>query len=161
MQIYLMRHGDYLSAEKDPERGLSETGAAGINTAARALARLGASWDAIVTSHKTRARQTAELVALAARFPPDQIQTSDHLTPDSPPDGVIEILTELEVERVLLVGHLPNLARVAAMLLAGEAPAALAFPPGAICRLDAQAASPGAGQLIWHLTPDILSLMTG
>ena len=62
-ELYLIRHG--LAEERgeawpdDTKRPLTDEGMSRMRKAARGLARLGVSFDAILTSPLTRARQTA------------------------------------------------------------------------------------------------------
>ena len=63
MKLYLMQHGLALAEEENPDRPLSGAGISGIETAARAMAGMGLSFDLVISSRKQRSRQTAEIVA--------------------------------------------------------------------------------------------------
>lgn len=127
MDVYLVQHGQALSAEQDPERPLSEEGRAAAMRVADHLAALGRHCvdppiAEVRHSGKLRARQTAEVFAQAL---------CPHLTPTacegmSPSDDPQRVFEELAADRdrdaaLLLVGHLPHLARLAGLLLTGEA----------------------------------------
>ena len=115
-QLWLLRHGDAEphGTRVDAERRLTERGEGQARTAGIALARLQASFDAVLFSPKMRARQTAELAAehwseeqrgLLSVHPPlaggfDARQALAELA-GLPADG-----------RLLLVGHEPDLSGV-------------------------------------------------
>ena len=120
MQVYLMQHALAYSVDEDPERPLSPEGVAQAKTSAKGLRRLGLEFDLIVASPKRRAQQTAALVAEAVRYPYSDILTTDAVLPDQPPQGLLDLLrSEKAAARVLVVGHLPHLAKLAADLLQG------------------------------------------
>lgn len=115
-----MQHAVAYSADENPERPLNPAGITQAKTAARGIKRLGVSFDLIVASPKRRAHQTAALIAEGVRFPYSDILTTAAVLPEQPPQ---ELLTLLEKEpadsRVLVVGHLPHLAKLASVLLQG------------------------------------------
>ncbi len=59
--LWLLRHAEARDGKPDDERPLTEAGERQARAAGRALARLGVTIDACLTSPKLRARQTAEL----------------------------------------------------------------------------------------------------
>ena len=63
MNLYLMQHGLATSAEENPDRPLSDLGRSEIETVARWLRDTGVRVGAIKHSGKTRAQQSAELLA--------------------------------------------------------------------------------------------------
>ncbi len=118
MALYLVQHGVSLSREDDPERGLSEEGAAEVKQIAAQASGNGVKVDAIRHSGKKRAKQTAEILAKALE-PSDGVREMDGL---KPMDDVTAIAGKLRGdENVMLVGHLPFMARLAGYLLAGSA----------------------------------------
>src|SRR5438034_644792 len=73
--------------------------------------------------------------------------------------GVFAALEAVPAEAsVLLVGHEPDLARLAgAMTLEPRADMPLEFKKGGLCRIDFEgSAKPGHGRLVFLLTPKIL-----
>jgi phosphohistidine phosphatase len=122
-QLWLLRHAEAEphGTRVDAERRLTPRGESQARAAGHALARLGATFDAVLFSPKVRARKTAELAAgtwtkqqrgvlrahepLAGGF--DARQALDALS-GIPPDG-----------RLLLVGHEPDLSRVVGELTGG------------------------------------------
>lgn len=126
MDVYLVQHGEALSAEQDSRRPLSEAGRAATRKMARCLADRGSELiDPPITdiwhSGKLRAQQTAEILAQALG-PQTTPMGREGLNPNDDPRAVCEELTTGRDRReaVLLVGHLPHLARLAGLLLAGD-----------------------------------------
>jgi phosphohistidine phosphatase SixA len=59
--------------------------------------------------------------------------------------------------RVLLVGHLPSLGRLAGWLIGGDPLLGLPLRTGSLCRIDlAAGAMAGQGDLRWLLPPSLL-----
>jgi phosphohistidine phosphatase len=158
MQLYLMQHGQALAASENPERPLSREGVATIRATAAALKKLGLAFDTIACTRKKRSHQSAALVAEAVNYPYTDLVESDTLEPDAPPQGALAFLAALpENGAVLVAGHLPSLAGIAALLLG--APVRLRFEHGGVCRLDLAAPAPGAAELVWQLTAPQLRLL--
>ena len=126
----------------------------------RALAKLGAVPDVIVSSPAARARQTAEAAARAMKFA-GTIQF-EHALYDAPGDAWLAALRALpaSVVSVLVVAHSPGIAEVAA-LLTGAAPGAFDVPTGAVIAFTAaiehwRDLEPGAASLRWFLRPKLV-----
>jgi len=117
MEIYLMQHGQALSEQEDPERPLSRDGIEQIQLSARAIQKMGLVFDIIICSPRRRSHQTAALVAEAIRYPYSDILESDTVLPQEDPEKIVNKLVKMIGDKVLLVGHLPNLSRVVAHLL--------------------------------------------
>lgn len=104
-------------------------------------------------SGKTRARQTAELLAvkLAAGTPVEQMAG---LAPDDPVAPVAQRFLG-EREDTLVVGHLPFMARLVSRMVSGtEDPVVVAYRPGSVVCLE-----PADGiywRLQWMIRPDLL-----
>ena len=162
-ELYLIRHA--IAEERgekwpdDNKRPLTEEGIARMRKAARGLARVGVTLDAVLTSPLVRARQTAEIVAAASDSKPPLVNV-ESLTPDG---GYAAIVAELEKHarkavRIALVGHEPLMGELAARLIGSRHP--IEFKKGAICRIDVDSLPPsGPGDLRWMLTPKILRLI--
>jgi phosphohistidine phosphatase len=159
IELYLVRHG--LAEDRgeawpdDAKRPLTEEGMAKLRKAARALARLGVSFDVILASPLVRARQTAELIA-AGFDPKPHIVTAESLAPGGSPAAVMADLEKhAKRERVALVGHEPGIGELAARLIGSRHP--VPFKKGGICRIDVLSLPPsGPGELRWLVTPKIL-----
>lgn len=165
-ELFLMRHG--IAADRDPgggddsKRPLTSEGKLKLRATATALESLGVRWDWIVTSPLTRAVETAAAVAdeVHANAPHD---VCDALAPESGSmQKVIAFLAQHpERSRVLLVGHEPSLASLAAELIGAGHGARLAFKKGGCCLISFPAfpSSASQGILKWWLTPRLLRKM--
>jgi phosphohistidine phosphatase len=139
---YLVRHGTAAAGPDDRARPLTPEGRAEIEATARALASLGAGVAEIRHSGLVRARETAEILnrtLAAARG----IHATTGLAPEDDP-AVVAAELERAAEPLLLVGHLPHLARLAAALVGGAALEGLHFAPGTAVALRR---GPGGWQL--------------
>ncbi len=151
MEIYLVRHGEAESELVDPTQPLRERGRADVTRMARHAARIKVTVAEIRHSTKLRAKQTAEI--LAARLDPLRgLRETDDLEPTHGPGRAREAI-EAAAEPLMLVGHLPHLARLASLLLAGDPNTDIVrFRPGAIARLDR---AERGWVLDWLLIPEI------
>lgn len=158
MDLYLMRHGEYLHPSVDPEEGLNPRGQAQAVAAGRALARLGVAVDAVLTSTKKRALQTAGLAAAELGFEPGRMEASELVKPMADPADTWKAVADLGCERVLVVGHLPNLARLTGLLIAGGRELPLGFEPTACCLVGVPDPARPSGVLRWFLDPAAMAL---
>jgi phosphohistidine phosphatase len=117
MQVYFVRHGDAATAESDSARTLTLIGRAQAAGVARFLQRNGAVASAVWHSAKTRARETAEIIARDAGLAGDLIQ-KDGLMPEDPHADIARAI-DSQSDDLLVVGHLPQLAYLASSLLTG------------------------------------------
>ena len=158
-ELYLIRHG--IAEERgeawpdDAKRPLTGEGIARLRKSARGLARLGVSFDAILTSPLVRARQTADAVASAFEVRP-HIVTAESLAPGGTYQAVLaDLEKQSRRSHIAVVGHEPGIGELAARLSGSRHP--LEFRKGAVCRIDVDALPPsGPGDLRWLLTPKIL-----
>lgn len=122
MQIYFVRHAETVeSAENLPDemRYLSKRGRKQICKQAKNLKGHKVKPTLILTSPLARAVQTAEL--LAAELKTAQIVVHPSLLPDTEPDVIAEMITEIgPLKALMVVGHDPQLSAVAAQLLGYE-----------------------------------------
>ncbi len=152
MLIYLVQHGEARKEEEDPARGLTEKGAADVRRAA-AYARtmnLRISW--IFHSGKTRATQTGQI--LADHLKPEKgIFQTDNLAPMDDPDVWARRLGEMN-EDVMLVGHLPYMAKLAGLLLCSDKEKMLVdFKMGGIVCL--KRSEDGRWAVEWMIVPEM------
>jgi phosphohistidine phosphatase len=116
VQLYLVQHGQAKAENEDPERPLTDQGVDDVARVGRhAVEQLGVRAARVVHSGKTRARQTAEI--WGGLLDAD-VEQGGPLAPNDDPRTWLERL-DVEADDVLLVGHLPFLARLAALLLTG------------------------------------------
>ena len=118
MYLYFTQHGEAKREEEDPERGLTEKGRADVQKAALFAQNLKLSVSVIFHSDKTRAIQTARIVADHLK-PVKGIYPSGNLAPLDAPEIWAERIAAMN-EDVMLVGHLPHLAGLAGLLLCGD-----------------------------------------
>jgi phosphohistidine phosphatase len=124
--VVLVHHGEAVAPEVDPMRPLSDTGrAAVVRLAAEAAAR-GVRPELVWHSGKLRARQTAELFWRACN-PLAEFSAARGLQPDDPPSWMRDRLTG-ETRPLVLVGHMPHLARLLHVLRGRAADEAPDFP---------------------------------
>ena len=155
MKLYLIQHGKPETKEVDPDRGLTDEGRVDVERVATflggSLLRGGVP---IRHSGKTRARQTAEI--LAAAFPLIEFAESDGLAPLDDPEIWASRIDQAEHD-VALVGHLPNLARLTSLLLCGdEERGVVEFSNGGVVCLERGAG--GRWALLWSVVPALLEL---
>jgi len=153
MRVYLIQHGEAKAKEADPERPLTDKGAADVRRVAAFVEPLHLRVRAIWQSGKTRARQTAEAFAAVVKAG-EGVVRHDGM---GPKDDVVPVADEIVRggEDLVLVGHLPFLGKLAGRLLVGdESRQPVAFQYGGVVCLE-QAAD-GAWQVRWMLTPEAL-----
>ncbi len=116
MALYLVQHGKSLPKDQDPDQGLSEEGKAETEMIAKTAKEKGVTVAQVRHSVKTRARQTAEILAQALN-PNRGVQEISGI---KPMDDVAEASANLDPsENVMLVGHLPFMERMTAFLVTG------------------------------------------
>ena len=153
MRLYLMQHGDAVPEAVSPERPLSEKGRLDVKRLARFVGWSAFKARRILHSGKLRARQSAELLAqeMGEGAAPEAMAG---LNPNDPVETVAAQASAWQ-EDVLLVGHMPFLGRLAALLTCGdpERPVA-AFHPGSMACLERDTA--GRWSIAWMLRPELL-----
>ena len=152
MKLYLMQHALAYPAEEKPERPLLPEGIDMAKKAAAGIRKLGLSFELIVTSSKRRSQQTAALVAEGVRYPYSDILSSETVLPNASPQAVLDLLREEDCDSVLIVGHLPHLAKLASHTLNG---AELVFENTGLTCLEL--AGGDSAKLIFHLQAEQLA----
>ena len=149
MDLWLVRHGEAMSAQENPARPLTPEGARAVSAIAKTLAGRMGSLDLVAASGKRRALETAAILAEATGYPAGRIAETGALSPNATPETFLAFLKENEeVERLLCVGHLPSIASIAACILSPGDPVHLAFGPGTVCRIRVGALRRGGGELL-------------
>ncbi len=153
MKLYLVRHGEAFAKEVDPDQSLSEAGRANVERLAAFLDRRGVSAARILHSGKTRARQTAEIIA-EAMADAGACAARDGLAPNDPAAPIACEFAGLR-EDTVLVGHLPFLGNLAARLVVGSEDVTVAvFRPATMVCLEH---GDGDGWYVaWMLRADML-----
>ena len=154
-QLYLLRHADAGDRDAwtgdDAARPLSEKGRGQSERLGRFLASTGFRPDAVITSPKKRAAETAEIVAAALRL---DVETDDRLAGGVDLGTLEPLLAGRDATRVVLVGHDPDFSELLVELTGA---ARLWMKKGALARVDvAPPLQPGRGKLRWLVPPDLL-----
>jgi phosphohistidine phosphatase len=118
VRVYLVRHGRAASGSPDELRSLTPDGREQARSLGERLADEAVRADAVLTSPLLRARETGELLAkaLASSSEPDE-----RLAPGATTDDVRAAVAG-RGEAVVVVGHQPDLGRIAAELTGGPEP---------------------------------------
>jgi phosphohistidine phosphatase len=153
MFLYLVRHGEAKKEEEDPGRRLTDRGREDVRKVAGYAEKLDLRVSEIFHSAKPRAQQTAQILAEHLR-PTKGIDQSDNLLPmDDPALWAMRI--KGMNEDTMLVGHLPYLAKLAALLVTGNAEKMIIDlkMAGIVCckRFD-----DGRWTLEWMIAPDMV-----
>ena len=154
IRIYLTQHGLAVPEDIDPDRPLSEQGRQDVRCLAEVLRQAGIRVERLFHSGKTRAEQTAAILA-EPLLRAGQPQARSGLAPN---DAVEPLSRAIEAWAgdTLIVGHLPFLGRLASLVLAGDPDRpTLAFQPGSLACLERDAA--GHWVLLWMVRPDLIN----
>ncbi len=150
MAFYIVQHGQSLTKDLDPEKGLSPSGFETVEKIARVALHYGVTVARIQHSGKKRARQTAELL--------DEILKPAHgfqeVTGIKPLDDVAAFASQVDYSaNTMVVGHLPFLERLTSFLITGQqSPIVFKLQNGGILCLD-QIENSDAPTIKWALMP--------
>ncbi len=149
MDFFLVRHGEAEPGRQDARRPLSARGRRDVERIARAAAAKKISVGEIVHSDKLRARETAEILARILA-PAGGVRQASGLGPEDDP-MIAKVELDAAEGSLMLVGHLPHLGRLAALLVAGDGEREVAqFAPATMVCL---ARGDGAWKIRWTLRP--------
>ncbi|HSB32833.1 MAG TPA: phosphohistidine phosphatase SixA [Nitrospirota bacterium] len=118
MLLYLVQHAEAKKEEEDPERGLTDNGFRDIARTAVYAQKLGVRVSAMYHSGKKRAMQTAKVLADYLK-PEEGIVETEGLAPLDDPEIWSKRIAEVN-DDIMLVSHLPCLAKLAGLLLCGD-----------------------------------------
>jgi phosphohistidine phosphatase len=152
MALYLVQHAAALSKREDPQRGLNASGIAEAERISAVAAGYSVEVGRIVHSGKKRARQTAEIFATALA-PTRGLAVSEGL---APLDDVVSFAKGIaNADNLMLVGHLPFMARLASHLVVGNAdvPVFLFQNGGIVCLTEL--ADHDSWAIKWALMPHV------
>jgi phosphohistidine phosphatase len=134
--LFLVHHAEAVDALVDPQRPLTAAGRTRAEQLARRALERGAKPAVIWHSGKLRARQTAEPFWRECN-PLAEFSAARGLQPGDPPEWMKDVV-DSDQRDIMLVGHLPHLARLHSILLSGEALDELQFPLHGIVALRQQ-----------------------
>ena len=166
MELYLLRHGLAVEHgapgfEDDAARPLTPKGRRQLRKIAAAMKQMDLDLDLILSSPLPRAKQTAEIVAARLKLK-KRLNFSNALAPDGDPAILFRQLERKRPapEKLLLVGHEPDMSRLISRLVTGGAQLQMDFKKGGLCKLDAEKLKAGkCATLAWLLTPGQLKAM--
>jgi phosphohistidine phosphatase SixA len=156
-RLHLLRHAHAGNAEawpgSDEDRPLSPKGRRQASRLANFLRDVELHADALISSPKLRARETAEPVAAALGL---DLRIDDRLAGGGLDARRLAAILEGagDPDAAILVGHDPDLSDLLVELLASEG---ISMRKGALARIDVEVPFvPGTGRLRWLVTPDLL-----
>jgi len=153
MFLYLVQHAEAKREEEDPARDLTAKGRQDLKRVANYVGKLNLAVSQVFHSGKTRAVSTAEILAGSLKPAPGVSETTGLAPLDDPESWAGRI--SIGDENIMLVGHLPHLAKLAALLISGDQENGVVnFKMGGmVClrRLEA-----GQWRVEWMLIPEII-----
>lgn len=158
MKLFLLRHAtaaqrNLRTYPNDDARPLISAGKREALRAARMLRAKKVTFDHIISSPLTRARQTAEIVAKVHK---SEVKFTAHFAPEGNMRDLIKHLrhTCAREATVLLVGHEPYMTQLISLLISGKEGVNIRLKKGGLCKLTADSLRFGrCGRLDWLLTP--------
>ena len=153
MKLYLVQHGDAVSKDINSERPLSDMGKQDIARLASLIKHAAIRVERVVHSGKLRAQQTAEQLA-TVMAPGVSLATSEQMHPNDEVKN-FDWHSLSGGQDLLLVGHLPFMAKLVSHLLSGaENTLLVAFQPGTMVCLELLQDS--SWQINWMIRPECL-----
>ncbi len=154
MKIYLIQHAKSMKKEDNPDRPLTKEGLDNIRGIARFLDNnIKIHVRNIFHSGKTRARQTAEILA-DYLYPTNGIIEREDLNPLDDISIWVKKILDID-EDIIIVGHLPHLKKLSSYLLTGKANNdIIGFKNAGVVCMDRDKS--GIWTIGWIITPDII-----
>jgi phosphohistidine phosphatase len=153
LQLWLGRHGEAVdpdAAATDFDRALTPFGRAQVSQLARWLLTREEAPELILHSPLVRARQTAEVIAGEMKHGAVVMEES-LLAPGFSTPSLLRRLKNAGVERVVCIGHQPDIGRSLSEMTGGVR---AAIPPGTLASIEFQGLTEvGAGTLRWLADP--------
>ena len=154
MKLYLAQHAKAASKEADPVRPLTAEGLRDMQKVTEFIKPLNLAVKSLWHSGKTRARQTAEILAKVITVENEMV-VQDGLAPNDGVQAIKEIIV-LARQDLMIVGHLPFMAKLASLLLTGsESSDIVAFRQGGIVCLNSE--DDNQWHIDWMITPELLT----
>jgi phosphohistidine phosphatase len=156
MELYVLRHGIAVDRgtpgyKKDSDRPLTPEGEDKMRQIADAMRGMDLKFDLILSSPFARAEQTANIVAGELD---EEVTFSKHLEPGGNALELIGEINDEKPQRVLLVGHEPDLSTFISVLITGGSDATIDLKKGGLCKLTTDKLVFGqCATLNWLLTP--------
>jgi phosphohistidine phosphatase len=156
MEIYVLRHGIAVDRgtpgyKKDSDRPLTKEGEEKVHQIAQAMLAMDLKFDLILSSPYVRAAKTAQIVAEELD---EDVEFTDHLESGGNHLELIGEINDAKPQRILLVGHEPDLSRLISLLISGGTSSAIELKKGGLCKMTAEKLTFGqCATLNWLLTP--------
>jgi phosphohistidine phosphatase len=145
MKVLIVRHGEAVKGSPDASRTLSEAGKKEVSELAAKVAARGFSPVNVVHSGLVRARETAELLALALN-PADGVMEGEDLGAEDSPVPWANTLADMR-EDIVLVSHMPFVANLAGLLLDDNSAEEVHFSTGSSLCLERR--PDGGWKVLW------------
>jgi phosphohistidine phosphatase len=146
----------------DVSRPLTPKGRRQMRKISAAMKKMDLDLDQILSSPFLRAKQTAEIVAAELKLK-KRLKFSGALAAGGDAGSLLRQLSPMKPlpEKLLLVGHEPDLSRLVSLLVTGDTALQIGFKKGGLCKLDVETLRTGkCATLAWLLTPKHLEKMT-
>jgi len=156
MELYVLRHGIAVERgtpgyKKDSDRPLTPEGEDKMRQIADAMRGMDLKFDLILSSPFARAEQTANIVAGELD---EEVTFTKYLEPGGNALELIGEINDEKPQRVLLVGHEPDLSSFISVLITGGSEATIDLKKGGLCKLTTDKLVFGqCATLNWLLTP--------
>lgn len=122
-ELFILRHGVAVPhgtpGIPEDDRPLTAKGERRMRQVGRGLTALRLKLDRIVTSPLPRARRTAQIVAQELDLI-DKLETTTRLSAGADPRGLRDWLRGREEDRLMIVGHNPDLNNLVSLLIMGD-----------------------------------------
>ena len=167
MEIYFLRHGEagkrMAVAEKDSERGLTESGKVEIREIGKSMASLNLKFDLVATSPLKRAKETATIVNDTMKRK-GGVEEWVELVPEGSREALYRRLGKQRAgTSLLLVGHEPYLTTAINELASkggSEGSTKIVLKKGGLARLSVSGSGARlSGELRWLLSPKLIRKM--
>ncbi|MEM7159504.1 MAG: phosphohistidine phosphatase SixA [Myxococcota bacterium] len=165
MDLYVLRHSMAVERgrlPRDSDRPLTEAGQKRLERATQAWDAIGVSVELVVTSPLLRAQQSATIAAAALGIS-DRIHPERSLAPGASPAAMVRTLDDYQsrADRIMLVGHEPDLGRLVSTLVCGNDEAGFRIKKAGLLRLSIGTLRAGrCATLEWQLWPRHLLKMS-
>ena len=142
MDLYLLRHSDAADNgahgfTRDADRPLTESGIEKMKKVAKAMRKLGLSFDTILSSPYRRAKETSEIVGEILQCS-SRIKLTPHLVVNGNLTALVKEINEdyARSKQLLLVGHEPVLTGLISILTSGHHDLSVRLRKGGLCKLS-------------------------
>lgn len=162
IELYILRHAVAKSRETwrgkdDSQRPLTRKGEKEMWCVAKAMKKLGLSFDLLLSSPYVRAQRTAEI--LSQVFKADKrLKLTVSLTAEADPRRFVKQGPRLfrSAKKIIVAGHEPFLGELIALLTVGKPRPLVRLSKGGLCKLTMESAHSGNALLEWLLTREQL-----